>query len=122
MNDAQAQHSALSTQHSALGGLRVLALSAGVAGPLAALVLGYLVSPYASVSAGLLAAEGVLAALHARERTGEGQFIETSLYAGALVVQSGTLVRGSAFFVGTQVGPLGATPVIRLYPCRDDKW
>lgn len=82
----------------------------------------YLVFPFSSCSASLLAAQAILAALYDRERTGAGQFIETSLYAGALVVQAATLVRGEMIFASTQFGPLGATPVIRLYPCADGEW
>ena len=48
----------------------------GVAGE-APVAIGF---PFVEVSAGILAANGILAALHARDRFGEGQNIEVALY------------------------------------------
>ena len=42
--------------------------------------------PVSDLSAGLFCAIGILSALHARERTGEGQQIDTSLWEGALAL------------------------------------
>ncbi len=42
--------------------------------------------PIADLSAGLFGANGILAALFARERTGEGQLVETSLFEAALAL------------------------------------
>ncbi|HSA57748.1 MAG TPA: CoA transferase [Gemmatimonadaceae bacterium] len=42
--------------------------------------------PIADLSAGLYAATGILAALLARERTGRGQYLETSLFESALAL------------------------------------
>ncbi|MCI0436685.1 MAG: CoA transferase [Gemmatimonadetes bacterium] len=42
--------------------------------------------PISDLSAGLHAAYGILAALHARERTGRGQYLETSLFDSALAL------------------------------------
>jgi formyl-CoA transferase len=42
--------------------------------------------PIADLSAGLYAANGILAALVARERTGNGQYLETSLFESALAL------------------------------------
>jgi formyl-CoA transferase len=42
--------------------------------------------PVSDLSAGLFCAVGILSALHARERTGEGQRIDTSLWEGALAL------------------------------------
>jgi crotonobetainyl-CoA:carnitine CoA-transferase CaiB-like acyl-CoA transferase len=42
--------------------------------------------PISDLSAGLFAAVGILSALHARERTGRGQRIDTSLFEGALAL------------------------------------
>jgi formyl-CoA transferase len=40
--------------------------------------------PVSDLAAGLYAATAILAAIHARERTGEGQWVETSLFESAL--------------------------------------
>jgi len=42
-------------------------------------------APVADITAGILAAMGILAALEARHRTGEGQMVDTSLYEAAIV-------------------------------------
>jgi crotonobetainyl-CoA:carnitine CoA-transferase CaiB-like acyl-CoA transferase len=71
--------------------------------------------------AGLLCAFGVVAALVARERSGRGQRVETSLAQAALAVQSGQCV----FYAGRpdmeNGGPdfVGYHPLRRVYRCRD---
>jgi crotonobetainyl-CoA:carnitine CoA-transferase CaiB-like acyl-CoA transferase len=42
--------------------------------------------PIGDLSAGLFGAVGILSALHARERTGVGQYVDTSLFEGALAL------------------------------------
>jgi len=42
--------------------------------------------PVSDLSAGLFCAIGILSALHARERTGEGQRVDTSLWEGAMAL------------------------------------
>jgi formyl-CoA transferase len=42
--------------------------------------------PIGDLSAGLFGAVGILSALHARERTGRGQYVDTSLFEGALAL------------------------------------
>ena len=42
--------------------------------------------PIGDLSAGLFCAVGILSALHARERTGRGQYVDTSLFEGALAL------------------------------------
>src|SRR5262249_56182340 len=42
-------------------------------------------APVADIPAGILAAMGILAALEARHRTGEGQMVDTSLFEAAIV-------------------------------------
>lgn len=42
--------------------------------------------PVSDLSAGLFCAIGILSALHARERTGEGQQVDTSLWEGAMAL------------------------------------
>lgn len=70
---------------------------------------------------GLLCAFGVMAALYARERSGRGQLVETSLAQAALAVQSGEYV----FYKGRpdleQGGPdlIGRHPLRRAYRCSD---
>jgi crotonobetainyl-CoA:carnitine CoA-transferase CaiB-like acyl-CoA transferase len=50
-------------------------------------------SPFPSLSAAFLATTGISAALHAREVTGRGQWVETSLLQGVLVVAGGAWQR-----------------------------
>ena len=64
-----------------------------------------------------LGAQAVLAALFARERTGRGQHVETSLLQGVLALQSGSVVDypGKPTF-------LRETPTYRLYQAGDAQW
>jgi crotonobetainyl-CoA:carnitine CoA-transferase CaiB-like acyl-CoA transferase len=64
-----------------------------------------------------LAAQGVLAALYARERTGQGQRVETSLLQGVLALQSGNVLD----YPGRQV-VYRETPTYRLYRAGDGEW
>jgi alpha-methylacyl-CoA racemase len=70
----------------------------------------------ADMTAGFLAAFGVLAALHARERTGRGQHVDVSLLRAALALMTVPLTR-------SQGGPAddltGAYPCYTVYRCRD---
>ena len=62
--------------------------------------------PLTDITAGILGAMGVVAALHARERTGEGQRVDTSLYEAGIVQtfwQSAV-----ALATGESPGPLGS--------------
>jgi crotonobetainyl-CoA:carnitine CoA-transferase CaiB-like acyl-CoA transferase len=63
-------------------------------------------APVADITAGILAAMGILAALEARRRTGEGQMVDTSLYEAAIVHtywQSAI-----ALATGVAPGPMGS--------------
>jgi crotonobetainyl-CoA:carnitine CoA-transferase CaiB-like acyl-CoA transferase len=63
-------------------------------------------APVTDITAGILAAMGILAALQARTRTGEGQWVDTSLFEAGIVQtywQSAI-----ALATGTSPGPLGS--------------
>jgi crotonobetainyl-CoA:carnitine CoA-transferase CaiB-like acyl-CoA transferase len=68
-----------------------------------------------------MAAFGVIAALNARERTGQGQVMETSLTAQSAMFQSGELTT----WAGAPAAPkgcrdcLGIAALDRFYPCAD---
>ena len=81
----------------------------------------FLTVPIASYGAAMLAAGAVCAALLARERTGVGQQVEVSWLAGALAMQTGTLLMHPAVqrVMGVWRDPQGSIPVYRLYEARD---
>lgn len=81
----------------------------------------FLTVPVASYGAAMLAAGAVCAALLARERTGVGQQVEVSLLAGAMAMQTGTLLMHPAVqrVMGVWRDPQGSIPVYRLYEARD---
>ena len=59
----------------------------------------------ADITAGMYAAFGILAALHARQTTGRGQFIDVSMLEGQLGILSGMI--GAFVADGIVPGPLG---------------
>ena len=59
----------------------------------------------ADITAGMYAAFGILAALHARTQTGRGQFIDVSMLEGQLGILSGMI--GAYLADGIVPGPLG---------------
>ncbi len=59
----------------------------------------------ADITAGMYAAFGILAALHARQQTGRGQFIDVSMLEGQLGILSGMI--GAYLADGIVPGPLG---------------
>jgi len=59
----------------------------------------------ADLTAGLYAAFGIMTALHARERTGRGQFVDVSMLEGQLGILSGMI--GAFVADGIVPGPLG---------------
>ena len=79
------------------------------------LVRGSLVDYYT----GSLAASGILLALLARARTGEGQRVETSLLDGVLAMQAGRLFWAEAVEPPEAVRDLLGDRVSRIYPTRD---
>jgi crotonobetainyl-CoA:carnitine CoA-transferase CaiB-like acyl-CoA transferase len=81
----------------------------------------HVVHPLPSVGAGLFAANGIAAALLARESTGRGRQVETSLMAGALLYQ--TKVTGERLDRHVfQTHPSGSAPFYSVYPCADGQW
>jgi crotonobetainyl-CoA:carnitine CoA-transferase CaiB-like acyl-CoA transferase len=81
----------------------------------------HIVHPLPSVGAALLAAQGVAAALLAREKTGLGRTVETSLLAGALLYHP--KVTGENLAPHTfQTNPAGSAPFYSLYECADGIW
>jgi crotonobetainyl-CoA:carnitine CoA-transferase CaiB-like acyl-CoA transferase len=63
-------------------------------------------APVADITAGILAAMGILAALHARTNTGEGQMVDTSLFEAGIALtywQS-----AMALATGVAPGPMGS--------------
>ena len=76
----------------------------------------------ADIGAGMFATIGVLTALQARERTGQGQRVDTSLLEGQISMLAHFLTR---FFASGEVpGPSGSgalsSPIYRAYQCSDD--
>jgi len=59
----------------------------------------------ADLTAGLYAAFGIVTALHARERTGRGQYLDVSMLEGQLAILSGMI--GAFIADGLVPGPLG---------------
>jgi crotonobetainyl-CoA:carnitine CoA-transferase CaiB-like acyl-CoA transferase len=81
----------------------------------------HVVHPLPSVGAALLAAQGVAAALLAREQTGLGRTVATSLLAGALLYHpkvAGEKLAPHVF----QSNPAGSAPFYSLYECADGEW
>jgi crotonobetainyl-CoA:carnitine CoA-transferase CaiB-like acyl-CoA transferase len=81
----------------------------------------HVVHPLPSVGAALLAAQGIAAALLAREHTGLGRSMETSLLAGALLYHpkvTGEKLAPHVF----QANPAGSAPFYSLYACADGIW
>lgn len=69
----------------------------------------------------LLGAFAMVSALHARERTGRGQRVETSLSNGAITAQAGEFVRYEGRPADPPGGPkvAGISAAYRIYPCSE---
>lgn len=79
------------------------------------------VHPLPSVGAALLACNGIAAAILAREDTGRGRAIETSLMAGACLYMTKADAEKLKKHV-FQTHPAGSAPFYSLYECADGKW
>jgi crotonobetainyl-CoA:carnitine CoA-transferase CaiB-like acyl-CoA transferase len=82
----------------------------------------HLVIPIASYGAAFVASAAIAAALHEREHSGAGQYIEVSWLAGAFAMQTGAILSHPEMlrlFSG-RMNPLGPIPVYRLYKAQDD--
>jgi crotonobetainyl-CoA:carnitine CoA-transferase CaiB-like acyl-CoA transferase len=84
----------------------------------------YVHLPIASYGAAFLAVSAIGAALYSRTATGQGQAVDTSLHAGGLAMQAGTIVTGPKVrsWVRDAMGQLGANPLYQLYKCSDGEW
>lgn len=81
----------------------------------------HLIHPLPSSGAALFATLGIAAALLARERTGLGRKVETSLMAGALLYHpkvAGERLVPRPF----QTHPAGSAPFYSVYECADGNW
>lgn len=81
----------------------------------------HVVHPLPSVGAAMLAVTGIASALFAREGTGRGRAVATSLMAGALLYHPkvlGEKLKRHVF----QTHPGGSSPFYSLYQCSDGKW
>ena len=81
----------------------------------------HVIHPLPSVGAGILAAQGIAAALYAREKTGAGRKVDSSLMAGALLfapkVSGEKLTRRSV-----QRATVGGGPFYSAFESQDGTW
>ena len=73
---------------------------------------------------GLICAWGVTTALFARERTGKGQVVDTSLM-GSLIAMLGLIMAAPAILgqeFPREIRAEAGNPVYNHYRCQDDKW
>ncbi len=81
----------------------------------------HIVHPLPTVGAALFANLGIAASLLARETTGRGRTVETSLMAGALLYHPKVIGEKLARTV-FQTHPSGSAPFYSVYECSDGKW
>jgi CoA:oxalate CoA-transferase len=73
---------------------------------------------------GLMCAWGVTAALYAREKTGKGQVVDTSLM-GSLIAMLGFIMAAPAILgqeFPRELRASAGNPLYNHYRCKDDKW
>ena len=81
----------------------------------------HVVHPLPTVGGALFACLGVASSLLAREETGRGRAVETSLMAGALLYHPKVLGEHIPKHV-FQTHPAGSAPFYSVYECSDGKW
>ena len=86
----------------------------------------YISVPIPSLATAGLAVQAIGAALYVRERTGRGQRVTTSLFAGGLAAQPG-MVNSQRPMAERGFGvvgrhPFGSSPFYRIYECADGRW
>ena len=81
----------------------------------------HVVHPLPTVGGALFACLGVASSLLAREETGRGRAVETSLMAGALLYHPKVLGEHIPKHV-FQTHPSGSAPFYSVYECGDGKW
>ena len=83
----------------------------------------FVASPWPSLGAMFSAITGISAALYAREKSGQGQKVSTSLYQGALVCGSGVWQRAeNPDAEGFNTWIMGAASPKGHFQCSDGKW
>ena len=82
----------------------------------------HVVHPIPSVGAAMLATQGTVAALIARERTGRGRHVNTSLMAGVLANSPKAESKSLKPWAGPQKRPTGDWPFYSVFKCSDGKW
>jgi len=81
----------------------------------------HVVHPLPTVGSALLACLGIAAALLARETTGRGRTVATSMMAGALLFHPKVIGENLDDHV-FQTHPSGSTPFYSVYQCADGNW
>ncbi len=81
----------------------------------------HVIHPLPSVGAALLAAQGITAALYAREKTGVGRKVDTSLMAGALLFAPKVIGEKLAQR-SVQRATVGGGPFYSAFECEDGAW
>ncbi len=81
--------------------------------------------PLVSYQTGILGALAAAAALYWRDLTGQGQSVEVSMLAGALSVQSGSIVQHPeliSMMAANRRDPMGPAPSYRIYEGSDGRY
>ncbi len=87
----------------------------------------YMAFPAPSYSGGFLACAGILTALHAREQTGIGQHVDTSMADGAILMQRWSwaekpIVARPVNEAGVATVRRGIGTMVRWFKCADEKY